>query len=445
MRKLHAALATTATMAAACGGAAATAAAAPWSAPATVPQTSGASGLQGPGLSFTTTGRGLVSWPDARVELHRDGTFRTPISVPGLLGAPQTFGAVGVADLRGRTAGGRTTLDAELGTVWGFLGPDRTVARDVRLDAAPMLAGNRSGDLAAVWSQAAGDHDHVELAIRHPGHRFGLPHTLRGSGALTDVVAAVGDRGDRVVAWQRAARDSKGRLHYTIEARLQRPGHHLGSVLRLGSSRGAADLAAAIAPTGRVYLVWSEHDGGEEVNEPPAFWAAIAAPSDFSFGAAPQLLRAPAAAAPQGTPHVAVDAAGDAVAAFSLPVDNVTTMVEVATAAAGAPFGAPFPVAEEGILEDLAVGADGRAVVVWDGAHGATYHPRSVFASLRPALGSPFSAPETVSPAPEDPGDAAAAFDGSGRPVVLWAGRPGYDGGFPPQQPLALRLAVRTG
>jgi hypothetical protein len=84
-------------------------------------------------------------------------------------------------------------------------------------------------------------------------------------------------------------------------------------------------------------------------------------------------------------------------------------------------------------------------VVVWTGAFGPLFTPRPVQAAFRAAGSLAFGAAETVSPTPEDPFTAAAAFAGDGHPVVAWIGRPGYRGEFPPAESRAVRVSRRDG
>lgn len=249
-------------------------ASADWSAPVTVPG-SDVPSLAFPTIAFAGSGRGLVSWragypagatstPAYRTQRTTATSFRTPLTLENLIAAPMTFGRTRVATLRERRVSGGMGLTADLGTLTGFYGPDRTLERRATIDSQPALAGNRGGDLAAVWSVTSGDHDRLKLALRHPGARFGLGHVIRGSGRISELVVAYGERGDTVIAYQRTSRTPSGHRRYTIEARLRRAHHHFGSVQVLGSSRGFAHIAVAVAPTGRAYIVWSEQDGGEE-------------------------------------------------------------------------------------------------------------------------------------------------------------------------------------
>jgi len=96
------------------------------------------------------------------------------------------------------------------------------------------------------------------------------------------------------------------------------------------------------------------------------------------------------------------------------------------------------------VLQSLAGTPDGAALVVWTGGYGATFAPRPVLAAYRPRGTVGFEAPEAVSRGPEDPRDASAAFDGTGRPVVAWIGRPGYLGEFPQQERSAVRISQRN-
>lgn len=424
-----------------------------WSVPTTVPRSAGVTS-PGPTLAFTASGDSVVTWraglqkadeSQRALRVHRGGSgnFGTVLKIEGLAAPPLAFANTRVATLRARGSYGHTTLTADLGTLTSTSGPDRTLAHDASIGAYPVLGGNVHGDLAAVWSQSVGDHDHLDLSLRHRGGRFGPAHALRGSGRFAFPAVAYGDRGDTVVAYQREFIED-GRTRYSVEARLRRAHHHFGSVRVLGSSRGVVSIAVAIAPTGRAYVLWTEQDGGEEANQPLTVNATVAGPSHFQFNRARRIAQSTVRAREQGVPRLIVDRAGDATAAWSRPVGGQRAQIEVATATAGHRFAAPVAVVGNAILQDLAGTADGAALLVWTGAYGPTFAPRPVQASYRSGADGAFTAAEDIAPAPEDPVGAAAAFDAGGLPVVVWLGRPGYRGEFPPAEPDAVRLAVRT-
>jgi hypothetical protein len=424
-----------------------------WSSPETVP---GSDDVQAPGpaIAFAASGRSLITWragllrPDEaqraeRTQRSAPGAYGTPLAISGLAADPVAFAQTRVALLRLRGLFPRMTLTADIGRLTSASGPDRTLARDEGVGGPPVLAGNARGDLVAAWTKPAGAHEHLDISLRHPGGRFGPPHVLRGSGRLAFPAAAYGDRGDTLVAYQRTSVDAQGRTRREVEARLRRPGHGFGSPQVLGATHGLAWIATAIAPTGRAYVVWAEQDGGEEANQSLTVHATLAAPSHHLFNRARELARSPLAARPQGRPRLVVDRAGNATAAWSLPTSATTARIDTAAARAGSWFAAPATVAADGILQDIAGAPDGAALVLWTGAFGATFAPRPVAAAYRPAGASAFAAAESVAPDPEDPGDAAAAFDASGRPVVTWIGRPGFRGEFPPAEPRVVRVAQR--
>jgi hypothetical protein len=112
--------------------------------------------------------------------------------------------------------------------------------------------------------------------------------------------------------------------------------------------------------------------------------------------------------------------------------------VRVASAGPRGHFGAQRELAPSGAVGDVAIGADGAAIVVWSQLAGEQ-EPLDVIAALRPAGASAFGSPEAVSPR-ERASHPAAAFDPrSGQPVVVWAGTPAGSQGQ------VLRMARRSG
>jgi hypothetical protein len=426
-----------------------------WSAPETV-RGSISPDVSVPSLSFAASGRAVLSWqtgilrngtssPAYRTERAAPSSFHSPLRDDGLATAPATYGKTRLATLNAQPDGDRTELRADLGTLTGFSGSNRVLQLARTIGLRPALASNGSGDIVAAWTVSVGDHDHLNMSLRHPGNRFGARHTIRGSGRISDLVAAYGARGDTVIAYQRAHRTSTGRTRYAVEARLRRAGHNFGSARVLGPSRGSAQIAVAIAPTGRAYVVWAEQDGGEEANEPLHVYSTVAGPTHFLFNQSRLLQTSLVKRRPQGSPHVEVDSAGNATAAWSMPTGSEDGRIEIAYAKAGRRIGRPSTLAPSGILQDLAVNRAGAAVVVWTGAYPPIFMPRPLQATYRAPKSDAFGAAEDVAPHPEDPRQAVAAFDADGRAVVAWIGRPGYTGDFPPTATSALRISQRDG
>ena len=109
--------------------------------------------------------------------------------------------------------------------------------------APPALAGNARGDLALAWFEDRGTtNDRVYVALRRAGQAFGKPIRL-ATGRVRSVSAAVGSRGDVLVAW-----DARGK----VRARLRRRGRGLrprgDAALRPGVLRRAAHRGRELRP-----------------------------------------------------------------------------------------------------------------------------------------------------------------------------------------------------
>ncbi len=430
----------------------------PWSAPQT---TAGASAtFPPPALAVGTTGAGLLAAPQAvpfsatpRAQPYRlvgvtpAGATVDRGLLPGgeLATAPVVYGRSRVLLVRrrivvparaGRPA--RVRLTASLGTTGRpASGAERELARFSSFSGSrsPVAAAaDDRGDVAVAWVEGSSfEEARVRLAIRRPNGRFGAPSTIRVGYAIDAVAVAWGAGGDLVVAFNRYLTGRERReagSRAVLEARVRRAGASLGSVQRVGPSRGRDRLSAAVAPNGRMVIAWGTHDPGEEVNEPYEVRAAVrpAGPRRFR---APQLLDDGGdASTPGGTfGRVVAQMAADgratvAYTARRLEAGRFVHPVRVATTDAAARFTAPQTLAPEGALGDLAVRADGAAVATWTAQPAAAElddpSAGDVLAAVRPAGFEAFGPTEVVTTG-ERAVEPRLAFIGGGAPFLAYA------------------------
>ena len=189
----------------------------------------------------------------------------------------------------GDTVAGR--LAVRFGSTSGTFGRPRTIRR-----AAPFsiprvsLAANAAGDAVLAWFEDRGVRtDRVYVALRRAGHGFGKPRRL-ATGRIRDVAAAIGERGDALVAW-----DARGVLRTRFKARGRR-GFRATDTIR---SKPAyfADMHPVVTPSGRAVLAWSAQfrsEGGD--SGPVRFQAATRAAGARRFARARLLETIPARA-----------------------------------------------------------------------------------------------------------------------------------------------------
>jgi hypothetical protein len=381
-----------------------------WSAPAVVP---GAAGQTVP-LVLTRAGNavlvdGALGGPDAPagtegapsvlVPLAGDGSLRGTVHALPLVAADvATYGgdrivvAGDTLDAQGRFSD-RSRVQVGFGSAGGDLGRLRGLPGSTGEHVFAMAA-DKAGDVALV----TGDTHRRRVWVRGHGGgatfrlRLTIPVSNRGRGATV----AVGAGGDVLVAWED---------QHHVYARHVGPGGGVGRTTRVGDGVQSR-LQAAVGNDRRLMVAWASQrvDEGEAATPAQVFFA-TAAPGR-GFGRAQEVDGSDAT----GTGLYVSDPAVRLVVGD----DGTTLLADTGYDAAAGRFrvlvrrvsegrlGAAQVVsdpARDSVLGDLAVGADGAAVVVWrTGIRGAdpSLGTPSVQAAASPAPGRPFGAPETV-------------------------------------------------
>jgi hypothetical protein len=440
--------------------AAAPAGAATWSAPATVsaPHTfisplRAAAGGDGTALLAWRfqdgVGAGATGGARAATMLPGASAFGPERTLPGATTqvAPYAVRSVAALQQTALDAGGRRVrLAVAFGSLRGpfagapngpFLGTPRTVTTD---DVAfvPSLAMSDDGSGLLAWiARTSGNRRVVKVSLRSPGGRFGRPSIIVGTGRANSIVAAAGDSGRGVVAFERSGR---------LFARVRSFRRVWGPIEDLGPVAAGTDneLAALIGGGGRITIVDVHRQLTEGGSDAPLLVDAWVRPSGASRFRAAQRLESGApveASAPALVPF----GSRSAVLAW-LGADPATTgtpagpgrRVNVSVMGEGdARFGAPQALSAPGEptagLGAAANGAD--AVVSWVRLAPTSDSSGQVFASVRLGATAGFGPAEAVSP-PENASATAPGFVpvAGGRPFVAWTSRPGGEG---PGIPLA--------
>jgi hypothetical protein len=121
-----------------------------------------------------------------------------------------------------------------------------------------------------------------------------------------------------------------------------------------------------------------------------------------------------------GSPVVAIDPAGDAVALFTQNTASTTSAVFMAARVPGGAFGAPVAISDSAQVAEspqVAMDPQGNAVAVWDLYDGTTSRAQTAF---RPAGGS-FDTATALDPGFTGGNSEAVAIDASGAAVAVWA------------------------
>jgi hypothetical protein len=301
------------------------------------------------------------------------------------------------------------------------------------------LSVNARGDMAVAWFEDRGVRtDRVYVALRRSGAPFGPPQRL-GTGRIRSVSAAVGDGGDVLVAW-----DARG----TLRARFRPRGRRDFRATQTIRSEDAfsAELHPVVTPNGRAVLAWSAQFLSEGGSSGPVFFQAAVQPAGAErFRRAALLERLPATEG-EGRPIDAVaDSTGVVAIAWS-GFDGTTQRVRAARVGADGSVGPAADVSPPGasaLLTDLSAGPGGRLIAVWEGVLADREAP--VTAAIAPRAGAPFGPPEAVSPTGRGDHGGHAAFDpATGRPTVIFAGRPAASGPPPGAASATVQAATRS-
>lgn len=409
------------------------AAAPPWSAPQSLSATH--LFVSDPAIAFAGDGSALAAWRwqdgiRADAVASESAAARAPgttafgperrLSPAGRAGAPVLYGRSRAVLALVRPLGSNRDRQSQLRVAFGSVsegfGASRLIVKRPGI-ARPVLAGNASGDLALAWFEDRGtSHDRVYISLRPAGGSFGAP-VLLAQERIRSVSAAVGPRGDVLVAW-----DARGIVR-TRYARSR--GRFLPTDTIDSEDAYFADLRTAVTVNGRCYVVWGAQLRTEGGTTGPVFFQAAVRPAgNAHFRPAELLDRLPTE---RSANPVDLALVGKGAIVSWTGFDGTANRVRVTETNAGGRFGAPRDVSPpDSTLTDIATDWSGQRLVVWTTGTGS---PRSVQGAYA-APGAAFGAPEPISTGIEADG-AVAAFEPqespdplASTPTVVWISRP---------------------
>jgi hypothetical protein len=279
----------------------------------------------------------------------------------------------------------------------------------------PRLAVDNQGNVFAVWQSFIAPHVKVSIRRASTGqwgrHRDLSGLNVGGTGMNPDI--AVDPRGDAVVIWVRRSSHST----FLVESAYRPAGGPWQSPVVLGGNSQGTSIKGQVAfdGAGNATALWMGVDSGELMLQ-------TSVRSAQSGLWSPAEDRAPGADC-SGEPDLAVNAAGEAVAAW------ICHVVHVATRTAEGSWTAPqaLSVPETNTFDSnqhVAIDANGRAIAVWEQSQYNGYDPvperRPVQASVRVDSGAPWGAP-----APLDGSLGSypqVAFGPKGKAIAVWTG-----------------------
>jgi hypothetical protein len=418
-------------------------AAAPWSAPVIASATPDTL-ADSVSLGFGRDGNGVLSWRYANDPLHprlllgstalkrvtRAGGLGGRVDVArAIVGRPVLFGrdqyallrrAARCSDPYGCSADGtgeQVRLTVAIGRTSGSLGAAREIDRFTAAGDA-MIAGNRRGNLAVVYTERRSGDDVVWIAERSPNRAFSRPRAIARGPGIGRAVAAVGERGEVLVVYTRAGR---------LDARMRVAGDRLGAPQVLGLSADLAALTAAVSSRGRA-IVAGQYSRlvGERGIPDSAMTVQLTTrgPRVARFGAMRLLDRGQIIGGLTAKVLVSVDQRGTATLAWNSPSLAAPSVVRVRRIDARGHIQPPRDLALSE-LGDLATRPDGTVVAVGQGAllniPGSQQNARQIVATLGTPAGT-FQTPELIALAPGGANVTVGINPTTGQPTAAWYG-----------------------
>lgn len=274
----------------------------------------------------------------------------------------------------------------------------------------PAVAIDAAGDAAVVWRQGVGG-NHVVLASSRPAGGSWAPPFAISSSALNAEApdVAMSPSGNEIAVWQ----SSSGATSVVESNDLPLGGSWTGEeAISAPATVTEPPHVVADPATGDFTAIWSRSGTG--------LVAEVASRPAGGGWQAPKQISTPALEA--HAPVVAVDSAGDAVAAW-YRFDGSVGSVEAVDLAAGGPWASSVrisPVGAEAEAPQVAMSPAGAAQVVWSGWNESTHNYVTRTSSLLPSGTWQVSKP--ISLEGEESYGPHVALDQSGHSVIVWNG-----------------------
>jgi hypothetical protein len=272
----------------------------------------------------------------------------------------------------------------------------------------PQVAVDPAGDAVVVWERSDGTYRIIETSTRAAGGGWLPPQGLStgGQNAFSPQVAA-DSAGDAVAVW-----DRYNGSNYLVEAATRMAGADWQAPVEL-SATGQDGLFPQIAldSAGDAVAVWDTRKGSDYVIEA----ATRAAGGAWQTG---EEISAPGKDLEEPHARVAVDPAGDAVAAWER-YNGANYIVEAATKTSGAPW---LPAQElsaagqDAFSADVAVDPAGNAAAVWQRSNGTN----QIIETATRTPGALWLPAKELSAAGENAFGAHVAVDQAGNAVAGW-------------------------
>ena len=271
------------------------------------------------------------------------------------------------------------------------------------------------GVATAVWDDTGA----VKVSTRPADGFFGVPQTLAPAYA-SEISFDEAPSGNAVVAYTGAMNEGELIAHF----RSGSSGNFGPAQVLVPDGGGSVfQVDVAVSTDGNSVIVW------QDISDPlnPSIMAATS-DTTGTFGAADIVAQAPNLQ----NPAVDIDAAGNALAVWDFTSAQATNEIQMASAPAGGTFGSTSTLEslEQGPSSpDVAVNANGAAVVVWEDFTSPNQCPaqgtcsRDILEAAYGNVGGAFGASQMITDpgVPTATGDQEAAIDDSGKAALLFS------------------------
>ena len=294
---------------------------------------------------------------------------------------------------------------------------------------APKVAVDARGNAAAVWMQSTGQITDIWVNRYAAGAGWGTPVKLTSaqsaaSGPSGIPSIAMDASGNAVIIWNQSYAAIPSHFDiYTSRYSAERDGWSAPEMLSNGTnSAGGYQVVANAA--GKVAVIYSQYqrtDGIAGNGDASDIWVAT---GTTGAGFTTHTKISSSANLFYGQASLAIDTAGDLVAAWIQNNDSGYFDVWTSRQSAAAPWEAPETVANsvtgECYFPEVAIDAGGNALVTWEQQLDTQGQGRQYLAASRRPAGGPWGLPVEVSDGTGDTYDQHLVVDGSGNATVVW-------------------------
>jgi hypothetical protein len=285
----------------------------------------------------------------------------------------------------------------------GALGSTQTLSPDGVIGSKPQVALDAEGDAVAAWLQESGGSLRVQARARSAAGVLGPVKTLSYASQFAfNPQLAVDAEGDALVTWFNATT-------FRLQARTLSAAGVPGPIRNLSAPGTGALHQVAVDADGDALVTWVRHDGANDRVQARALSAA---------GSPGPVVTLSHAGSNARNSHIAMNADGDALFTWER-YDGTSWRIQSRTRSETGALGPVQNISNAGqdaTWPQVAVDADGDAVFVWlywDGAN------NRVQARFRSKAGV-FSAIQTISPAGLNAHSPQVAIGANGDAVVAW-------------------------